>query len=859
MKSIETLKPFTRFCCTIGNLPTSYMESLTYEEQLLWLCNYLENTVIPAVNNNAEAVKELQDLYVVLKDYVDNYFNNIDVQEEINNKLDQMAADGSLYEIIKKYTDPIVKNQDKKIETIETKVNNDIANQNLKIENINNKVNNAVSGSPLVATNVSEMTDTSRVYVNTTDGKWYYYDGNSWTIGGVYQSTAIDENDPTIIEIKRDIKEISENKENMYTESNVQVGINWTGGQASNRAVEYVSVKPNTKYTIELIDYQTFPNVGVFEKANNQGASPILVNQYVRSTNPKIVIVTSINTNYICFQFEKDSDITQSDFKTNTIIVFEGESPLYCAYDKIARKQIEEATKPFDTFKKLVESRLTGKHRFSGYEMRTKVPYKPYVYEHKQDAHPEPYYNVNYTLSQYYQTSESKLTKNICNNLEYEDIDFTPVSDGFTRIIVGKNDDDLFFVSYVASDRKGQFGDGKYDKLEVTKDFKTFKTILKSDQNNIDTDGLILPNMTNIKVVSVKEFADSSYILAIRCKDYINDTNYTHFYRMNKDFTSINHSTYVDFNGNTSDMIDEYNNDVYDWHIFVSGEKCLATTYGNRNPETDKGRVWYTENNGYSWKQIFQTSNHLPENVHAHTHGVMIDSYTNRLYVIIGENDSSVYYSDKGYNTTDNDWTKINLKNMPCYNFQTGTQVVNAYPFKDSIIFGSDNEGVGAIYRMNKLDDGNLSYIEPAHEFLPNKYNGTFYCSAEMSRKNSHNPLFICETHENARLTEEDNELLNKYNKARVLATMDGVHFVEIWTDDTYGERTVYINKSETTRRYSMCTRGMNFWLLNNGNALMKFSGRDYQYFGGSPLFSVVGNTDDSCHVRIFKGLKNYI
>ena len=103
MKSIETLKPFTRFCCTIGNLPTSYMESLTYEEQLLWLCNYLENTVIPAVNNNAEAVKELQDLYVVLKDYVDNYFNNLDVQEEINNKLDAMAQDGTLTEIIAQY------------------------------------------------------------------------------------------------------------------------------------------------------------------------------------------------------------------------------------------------------------------------------------------------------------------------------------------------------------------------------------------------------------------------------------------------------------------------------------------------------------------------------------------------------------------------------------------------------------------------------------------------------------------------------------------------------------------------------------------------------------------------------------
>ena len=103
LKPVGKLNPFAKFCCTIGNLPTSYMISLTYEEQLLWLCNYLEKTVIPAVNTNAQAVQELQELYVVLKNYVDNYFENLDVQEEINNKLDEMAESGELTEIIAQY------------------------------------------------------------------------------------------------------------------------------------------------------------------------------------------------------------------------------------------------------------------------------------------------------------------------------------------------------------------------------------------------------------------------------------------------------------------------------------------------------------------------------------------------------------------------------------------------------------------------------------------------------------------------------------------------------------------------------------------------------------------------------------
>ena len=99
----QNLKPFAKFCVTLGALPTSYIESLSYLELLLWLCNYLEKTVIPAINNNAEALAELQQLFVELKDYVDNYFKNLDVQQEINNKLDEMAEDGTLQEIITSY------------------------------------------------------------------------------------------------------------------------------------------------------------------------------------------------------------------------------------------------------------------------------------------------------------------------------------------------------------------------------------------------------------------------------------------------------------------------------------------------------------------------------------------------------------------------------------------------------------------------------------------------------------------------------------------------------------------------------------------------------------------------------------
>lgn len=112
LQTVETVdtRPFRHLVMTIGELPTSFVESMTYYELLAWFTNYLETVIIPTVNNNGECVRELQDkfteltgLFNELKSYVDNYFDNLDVQEEINNKLDAMVEDGTLQEIITTY------------------------------------------------------------------------------------------------------------------------------------------------------------------------------------------------------------------------------------------------------------------------------------------------------------------------------------------------------------------------------------------------------------------------------------------------------------------------------------------------------------------------------------------------------------------------------------------------------------------------------------------------------------------------------------------------------------------------------------------------------------------------------------
>lgn len=100
LRPIQSLSPFKRFCCTIGNLPSSYVESMSYMELTYWLCDYLQNTVIPAIDNNAQAVKELQELFIELQNYVNNYFNTVDFNQKVAEQLDKMVLDGTLANII---------------------------------------------------------------------------------------------------------------------------------------------------------------------------------------------------------------------------------------------------------------------------------------------------------------------------------------------------------------------------------------------------------------------------------------------------------------------------------------------------------------------------------------------------------------------------------------------------------------------------------------------------------------------------------------------------------------------------------------------------------------------------------------
>ena len=131
------------------------------------------------------------------------------------------------------------------------------SNLQTQIKGIDKKVQAATNSSPLSASSEDEMTDTTKIYVNTTNGHWYYYNGSSWTDGGVYQGMDLDQYYKNILfdTQAENTKIIEEPSINGY----LHVGGYFTENTVSKHT-NYIPVN-----NFNTIEYQTFLNEEGFE------------------------------------------------------------------------------------------------------------------------------------------------------------------------------------------------------------------------------------------------------------------------------------------------------------------------------------------------------------------------------------------------------------------------------------------------------------------------------------------------------------------------------------------------------------------------------------------------------------------
>lgn len=118
MKDLKTLTPFQFFALTNFPYIEADFDALTNYQLFCEITKYL-NEISSSQNDTIENFNELlqnwNDFSAALtqewedtKDYIDNYFNNLDVQEEINNKLDDLVRDGTMSSLVEPFIPALV-------------------------------------------------------------------------------------------------------------------------------------------------------------------------------------------------------------------------------------------------------------------------------------------------------------------------------------------------------------------------------------------------------------------------------------------------------------------------------------------------------------------------------------------------------------------------------------------------------------------------------------------------------------------------------------------------------------------------------------------------------------------------------
>lgn len=303
-------------------------DALTDYALMSKIVEYLNN-VIQSQNDVVDNVTELNQAFITLQNFVDHYFDNLDVQQEINNKLDGLVADGTLEQLIGAYIQPRIDAQNETILELSNQVDTFESGVSAQIQGFNAMVASITNGSPLVASSTAGMTNTNRVYVNTTDGNWYYYNGTEWTIGGTYQSSGISANTVTITMLGSDVKYNFITKESIDKEQyETKIELDLTGNLI-NKAVAGGELGENSNIRVATINLiyipfgyclDVFRNEDSYEVQEYDFADDFTntnLHHRVDSGN-NLGFINSNDARYVRIRFNKgDNVLTPSDVITN--------------------------------------------------------------------------------------------------------------------------------------------------------------------------------------------------------------------------------------------------------------------------------------------------------------------------------------------------------------------------------------------------------------------------------------------------------------------------------------------------------------------------------------------------------------
>lgn len=170
---MSNITPFRYWCHKV--LPLVYDDSLSYYELL---CK-----VVAKLNEVIELTDETKEIVDTLKNYVNNYFGSPEFQQLINDKLDQMAQDGTLAKII---NEELFSGLNTRLDTVEAKTTanatqietnkNDITALNTKTTQLNAGLNQLGSSNRVIKARLNSnivFAALSDNAANTVANKWF--------------------------------------------------------------------------------------------------------------------------------------------------------------------------------------------------------------------------------------------------------------------------------------------------------------------------------------------------------------------------------------------------------------------------------------------------------------------------------------------------------------------------------------------------------------------------------------------------------------------------------------------------------------------------------------------------------------
>lgn len=180
-------------------------------------------------------------------------------------------------------------------------INSEISNRQSADSNLQSQISSLASGAPSVVSSTSEMIDTDKIYVNTTNGHWYYHDGNSWVDAGVYQATGLENDSVGLNNLKKSILGVKYHVWKNGNNSRAKFTI-------PNSILSTSITKIRARFKMETIGFEDNPYFSVFAENESESVyqNYVFFQEKVKSWIP--------NNNEI-----KDVDITANVNVTQTV------------------------------------------------------------------------------------------------------------------------------------------------------------------------------------------------------------------------------------------------------------------------------------------------------------------------------------------------------------------------------------------------------------------------------------------------------------------------------------------------------------------------------------------------------------